>query len=246
MEPVYGVLRGLLKPVLRHGLVWTVEGAHLVPTRGPVILASNHTSYLDPLCLGYVADLRGRRVRFLAKRELFDHRLVGPLMRGARQIPVERGTADAAAALDGAVAALGRGELVAIFPEGTISLDLEPMPARTGVARLAMRSGVPVWPVGLWGAHRILFKGRRPDWRRGVAEVAAIGPPVAVGGGDDVDEAADRVMEAIAVQVRRARALYPQRPAPGEDGWWWRPPHTAVARSRRSGPGSPSPAREAG
>ena len=68
-----------------------------------------------------------------------------------------------------AVDALHRGECVAVFPEGTISLDLEPMRGKSGTARLAQQSGVPVVPVGLWGTHRILMKGRKPAWQWGVA-----------------------------------------------------------------------------
>jgi 1-acyl-sn-glycerol-3-phosphate acyltransferase len=209
---------------------WTFEGAHRIPTYGPVILASNHVSYLDPLVLAYVADRRHRRVRFLAKAELFDKRGLGWALRRIRQIPVQRNTADAASSLDAAVAALEAGECVAVFPEGTISLDLEPMPAKTGVARLAALTGVPVTPVGLWGAQRILFKGRKPRWQRGVAEAVVVGDPVRVTSADEVYDATDRVMDAIVRCVARARALYPQQPAPGDDAWWVRAPDTAVLR----------------
>lgn len=230
MEPAYAVARAALILPLRHGLRWTIEGSHLVPVHGPVILASNHVSYLDPMALAYLADLRHRRARFLAKRELFDKRVLGAMLRQIRQIPVARNTADAAASLDAAVDALHAGECVCVFPEGTISLDLEPMAAKTGTARLAQESGVAVTPVGLWGAHRILFKGRKPRWRSGVAASMVVGAPVRVGPDEDVYEATDRIMEAIAGCLQRARALYPQQPAEGDDGWWVRPPETAVVR----------------
>jgi 1-acyl-sn-glycerol-3-phosphate acyltransferase len=227
VEPVYGLARALLTPPLRHGLRWTVEGAHLIPVRGPVILASNHVSYLDPLVLAYVAKDRGRRVRFLTKSELFGHRLLGPLLRATHQIPVQRQTAGAAASLDAAERALEQGECVVIFPEGTISLDLDPMPGKSGAARLAQTTGVKVTPVGLWGAQRILFKGRKPSWRAGVAECVVVGKPVRVGAGDDVAEATDRIMHGIAGAVARARELYPQHPARDEDDWWARTPNSA-------------------
>jgi 1-acyl-sn-glycerol-3-phosphate acyltransferase len=230
VEPVYGVARNALVPPLRFGMRWYIEGANLVPVRGPVILASNHTSYLDPLVLAYLADQRHRKARFLAKRELFDKKVFGGMLRQIRQIPVARNTADAATSLDAAVDALRAGECVCVFPEGTISLDLEPMAARTGTARLAAESGVPVTPVGLWGAHRILFKGRKPKWRWGVAEAVVVGAPVRVSPDDDIYEATDRIMAAIAACVARARAVYPQPPGPGDDGWWVRSPDTAVAR----------------
>jgi len=236
VEPIYSVARTALLFPLRHSMRWTFEGAHRVPTYGPVLLASNHVSYLDPLVLGYLADRRHRRIRFLAKAELFDKRGLGWGLRQLRQIPVHRNTPDAAASLDVAITALRAGECVAVFPEGTISLDLEPMPGRTGTARLAAATGVPVTPVGLWGAQRILCKGRKPRWRRGIAQTVVVGDPVRVQPAEDVYDATDRVMTAIAACVARAREIYPQRPAPNEDDWWVRGPKTAVAR--------PAPRRE--
>lgn len=230
MDLAYGVARAVLLPPLHAGLRWTVEGPDRIPLRGPVILASNHTSYLDPLALAYVADRRKRRVRFLAKAELFDKRGLGGFLRAMHQIPVSRGSSTAAGALDDAVAALRRGECVAVFPEGTISMDLDPMAGKSGTARLARASGVPVMPVGLWGAHRILFKGRKPRWQWGVAEVAVVGEPVRVAPDDDIRTATDRIMSAICAQVARARTIYPRVTATGDDGWWVRGPETAVLR----------------
>jgi 1-acyl-sn-glycerol-3-phosphate acyltransferase len=240
VEPVYSVARAALLVPLGHGLRWTFEGAHRVPTDGPVILASNHISYLDPLVLAYLADRRSRRVRFLAKAELFEKRGLGWGLRQIRQIPVQRDTSNAATSLDAAIEALRQGECVVVFPEGTISLDLEPMAARTGTARLAAASGVPVTPVGLWGAHRIMFKGRKPRWRRGIAESVIVGEPVEVAADEDVYDATDRIMAAIASCVARAREVYPQEPTADEGDWWVRRPETAVARPtvRRSGAGS--------
>ena len=230
VEPVYSVARTALLPPLHYGMKWTIEGAHLIPPRGPVILASNHTSYLDPLVLAYLADRRHRRVRFLTKAELFDKKPLGFLLRQVHQIPVVRNSPTAAGSLELAVEALGRGECVAIFPEGTISLDLEPMAGKSGTARLAAQSGVPITPVGLWGAHRTLFKGRKPHWRWGVAETAVVGAPVRVHTDENVLDATDRIMGAIAGCVARAREIYPQRPGRGDDGWWQRPPETARVR----------------
>jgi len=234
------VARTALVPPVRHGLQWVFEGAHRVPTYGPVILASNHVSYLDPLVLAYLADRRHRRIRFLAKSELFEKRGLGWALRRIGQIPVQRNTSDAAASLGDAIAALRRGECVAVFPEGTISLDLEPMPGKTGVARLAAASGVAVTPVGLWGAQRVLFKGRKPRWQRGVAEAVVVGDPVRVAADEDVYDATDRIMQSIATCVARAREIYPQQPADGDDGWWTRPPETAVVRPARSREEAPS------
>jgi 1-acyl-sn-glycerol-3-phosphate acyltransferase len=231
VDATYVLARAALFPPLHLGIRWTIEGAQMVPVRGPVILASNHVSYLDPLVLAYLADRRHRRVRFLAKAELFEKGLLGPLLRSAGQIPVRRGTSDAASSLDAAVEALHRGECVTVFPEGTISLDLEPMAGKSGTARLAQASGVPVTPVGLWGMQRVLFKGRKPAWQTGVAETVAVGPPVHVGPDEDVRAATDRIMAAVCTQVARAREIYPQTPHGDDDGWWVRAPATARVRS---------------
>jgi 1-acyl-sn-glycerol-3-phosphate acyltransferase len=231
VDAMYVAARSLLWPPLRFGIRWTIEGAHMVPVRGPVILASNHVSYLDPLVLAYLADQRHRRVRFLAKAELFEKRPLGTILRGAHQIPVKRGTADAASSLDAAVDALGRGECITVFPEGTISLDLEPMAGKSGTARLAQQSGVPVTPVGLWGMHRVMFKGRKPSWHTGVAETVVVGPPLRIAPDEDVRVATDRIMQAICTQVARAREIYPQAPQGDDDGWWVRPPDSAKLRS---------------
>jgi 1-acyl-sn-glycerol-3-phosphate acyltransferase len=231
VDATYVLARSLLYPPLRLGIQWTIEGAQTIPVHGPVILASNHVSYLDPLVLAYLADRRHRRVRFLAKSELFSKRLLGSFLRSAHQIPVHRGSADAAASLDHAVAALRRGECVTVFPEGTISLDLEPMVGKSGTARLAQQSGVAVTPVGLWGMQRVLFKGRKPAWKTGVAETVAVGDPIRVGPDEDVRAATDRIMSAICAQVARAREIYPQIPDADDDGWWVRSPESARLRS---------------
>lgn len=233
MEPLYGLMEVLLRRPLRCALRWRVEGTEHLPGTGPVLLASNHISYLDPLCLAYVTDLAGRRVRFLAKAELFEHRVLARALRSIGQISVDRGTADASGALEAASAALAAGQLVAVFPEGTISSDFDPMAGKTGLARLARTSGAPVVPLGLWGPHRLLTAGRRPSLRLRVAVTAAVGKPLLITPGDNPRLATDRIMEAICAQVVRARSIYPQSPRPGEGDWWVRPPETARLRSCR-------------
>src|SRR5262249_11458418 len=97
-------------------------------------------------------------------------------------------------------------------------------------ARLAAATGVAVTPVGLWGAQRILFKGRKPAWRTGVAETVVVGDPVRGSRDDDPYTATDRIMAGVGACAARARAPYPQRAEPGDDGWWVRTPETAVVR----------------
>ncbi len=232
VDAVYPAAKAVFSPWLRYGLRWTIEGDSNIPTHGPVILASNHISYLDPLTLAYVADRRGRRIRFLAKAELFGVRGLGPLLRGAHQIPVHRGSEASSGALSDAVDALRRGECVAVFPEGTISEDLEPMRGKSGTARLAQESGIDIVPIGLWGTHRLMMKGRKPHFAWRIAEVAVVGKPVRIEEGERVRDATLRVMDAITECVARAREIYPDHPAPGDDAWWWRDPGTATAHRR--------------
>lgn len=156
----YALAAVILKPATFAFTRRRWAGMEHVPQTGGVILAANHISHADPIVLAdYVVFGTGRPARFMAKSTLFKERgLVGSVMRGAKQIPVHRHTADASAALHDAVAALHAGECIVIYPEGTVSRDPDkwPMSARTGVARLALLSGAPVVPVGQWGAERIL------------------------------------------------------------------------------------------
>jgi 1-acyl-sn-glycerol-3-phosphate acyltransferase len=218
----YDLARILLRPPLRRGLRWRIDGLEHIPTSGPALLASNHISLTDPPAVGYLADLQGREARFLATSGLFRYPVLAGLLRRMGQIPVERATSRAASSLQPAAAALAAGELVVIFPEGRLSADLEPGRGRTGVARLARAAGMPVIPVGLWGTHRLHAKGHAPRWRPGLVVAAAVGRPVAVPAGDDDRTAADKVMAAIGTQVAAARLLYGQDLPPGEGAWWTR------------------------
>jgi 1-acyl-sn-glycerol-3-phosphate acyltransferase len=245
VEPLSAAVEAVLEPPLRRGLEWTVESIERIPATGGVVLVANHTSFLDPPCLAYVAHLRHRRVRFLAMAELFQRPVFGTILHHLGHVPVRRGTAMARFSLAPALAALQAGECVGVFPEGGISRDLEPRPGQTGAARLAAASGVPVVPVGLWGAHRLASPGGKAKLRLGVAEVACVGPPILVEDEEDAREATDRIMEALCVEVARARSIYPQVPSPGEDPWWYREPGSAQLRSCRRDNAPPDPTADA-
>lgn len=232
MEATYRLAELLFRQPLRRTMQWRVEGVERVPARGPVLLASNHLSYFDPIAVANLADLAGRRIRFLAKAELFENRVMAAALRRMGQIPVSRGTGDAAA-LHAASEALRNGQCVGVFPEGTISRDLDPMAGKTGLARLARAAGVDVVPVGLWGTHRILpASGRKPRPFR-TPIVVVVGERVAVGPDANPREATDRVMAGICAAVAEARRLYPPPPAGQEDAWWVRPPEAARVRTCR-------------
>ena len=171
-------------------------------------------------------------MRYRAKDELFAKPVLGTLLRAAHQIPVRRGRVDAADALTAAVDAIGRGECIGVFPEGTISQDLEPMVGKSGTARLARRAGVPITPVGLWGTHRILTKGRKPHLQWGIPQTAVVGEPIVLEPDEHMKQVTDRMMAAIVECVARAREIYPRPTGSDEDQWWWRDPETANTHRR--------------
>lgn len=127
---------------------------------GPVIVIANHVSYADGVLLAMVCRRLGRSARMLAKSEIFKMPLFGRALRRLGFIPVRRGTEQASDALDVAAEALAAGELVALFPEGRRTRDpnLWPERAKTGAVRLALRTGAPIVPVAMEGAHRVMGK----------------------------------------------------------------------------------------
>ncbi|MGH2767445.1 MAG: lysophospholipid acyltransferase family protein, partial [Actinomycetota bacterium] len=154
-EPGYLLMATLIPAWLRVWFRTHLEGLEYLPASGPAIVASNHISYLDPLAVGCAVRRAGRRPRFLAKSELFKVPVVAWAIRTGGQIPVYRGTREAHRSLIHAEEALAAGEVVVIFPEGTTTTapDLAPLPPKTGIARLALRSGVDVIPCATWGGQ---------------------------------------------------------------------------------------------
>ncbi|MEX2551026.1 MAG: lysophospholipid acyltransferase family protein [Nitriliruptoraceae bacterium] len=220
MNPVYaGVTGAFVSSFVL--LRWDVriQGHQYLPREGPAVLATNHVSYLDFVFAGYGARQRGRQVRFVAKREVFDHRLTGPLMRGMGHIPVDRG-ADTSKVFDQVSGALSGGEVVGMFPEGTISTSFVPLAGRPGAARMAVENEVPLIPGVVWGSQRIFTKGRKATAARGTAVTVAFGPPIAHAPSDDPYEVHARLMVAIGDLVDAAQRTYPQRPADAADAWW--------------------------
>lgn len=205
----------LVKPAL---LAFTrpawVDG-HKIPETGGAVIAPNHISHVDPLTLAHLVYDHGRLPRFLAKDAVVELPVLGRILRATGQIPVHRLTADASQAFRSAVAAVRRGEIVIVHPEGTITRDpdLWPMVAKTGAARIALTAGVPVIPVAQWGAQDVLYPyDTRPHLfpRRTVR--AKVGDPVDL---DDLRgrpitpdllrEATGRIMDAITVLLEDLR-----------------------------------------
>ncbi len=193
-----------------------IQGLEHLPRSGPALLAMNHIGYVDFVYGGLPADRIGRRVRFMAKRELFDHRVSGPIMRACRHIPVDR--AEGEASLADTMRHLEAGELVGIFPEATISRAMEVKELKTGAVRIATRAGVPLIPMVVWGTQRLMTKDHDKDFRRGKAISIRIGAPVALTGDDAAGEtrALRATMQGL---LAESIAAYPQH----EDGAWWLP-----------------------
>jgi 1-acyl-sn-glycerol-3-phosphate acyltransferase len=134
------------------------RGAENFPSTGGFVVCPNHISYVDPVAFAHFLYDNGHPPFFLAKSEVFGIPVFGRLLKAAQQIPVYRGTDQAAEALSAAVAAVQAGKCVPIFPEGTLTRDpqLWPMTSRTGAARVALTTRCPVIPVAQWGPQEIL------------------------------------------------------------------------------------------
>lgn len=152
-----------------------VTGQEHLPPRGGALLVANHVSALDPVVLLVVAHRCGRKVRIMGVQAVHDRRVVGWFVRAGRHIPVAQGSASRAP-LQEAEQALRAGELVLVYPEGTIPREGQEVRAKGGVGLLALRAGVPVVPLRSRGLERTAVRGWRP-WRRLRARVA-IGRPV--------------------------------------------------------------------
>lgn len=133
------------------------RGAEHFPSSGGFVVCPNHISNVDPFAFAHFLYDNGHPPFFLAKSEVFRVPVLGKLLTAAQQIPVERGTSDAANAFSAAVDAVRQGKCVPIFPEGTLTRDpaMWPMTARTGAARVALATRCPVIPVAQWGPQQI-------------------------------------------------------------------------------------------
>ena len=220
VEPVYRTVIGAAITLFRT-MDWRVRvhAPHHIPVSGGAVLASNHIGYLDFVFVGFGARERGRLVRFLAREDVFRHRASGPLMRAMRHIPVDR-YGRAHDSFKAAVQALHDGELVGMFPEGTISRSFVPQPGKSGAARMAMDAAVPLVPCAVWGTQRILTKDRPRNLQRQLVIDVAYGEPIAYRSTEEPQDVTDRLMSRIRTMVADLAERYPQRPAGPADGWW--------------------------
>jgi 1-acyl-sn-glycerol-3-phosphate acyltransferase len=207
-------------PPVKFWFSWRFEGLEHIPKAGPAIVCCNHISYLDPLGNAYAIIEAGRRPRFLAKDELFSIPIVGRVLRGAGQIPVDRGRQGDPSPLLAAQASLRAGEVVVIYPEGTVTRnpDFGPMKAKTGAVRLSLVTGVPIVPMASWGSQAVWQKsGRgslafgRPIWIKAGPPIELPAPAGEVEDRQVIRELTDRMMAEIGALVEDVRGRYPKR-----------------------------------
>ncbi|MGA9346480.1 MAG: lysophospholipid acyltransferase family protein [Nocardioidaceae bacterium] len=198
------------------GLKFQITGSEHIPTSGGAVLAFNHISYVDFIFGGFAAQPSKRLVRFMAKRELFDHKLTGPLMRSLHHIEVDR--ADGIQSYEVGLKYLADGEIVGIFPEATISRSFELKEFKTGAVRMAAAGDVPIIPVVLWGTQRIYTKDHPRDFSRGKTIALSVGEPIDVSGKNAAAET-QYLRTQMSGLLEQTIKAYPDH----EEGAWWMP-----------------------
>ncbi|MEN9955838.1 MAG: hypothetical protein RLY34_645 [Actinomycetota bacterium] len=203
---VLALVASVLIPLVR--LLFRVDpiGAEKLPKKGPYILVGNHVTNVDALAVAYFVYVKLKRApHFLAKEGLFRIPVLGPILLAAGQIPVYRSGHRNDAPLKAAHSYLDAGHSIAIFPEGTLTRnpDLWPMRGKSGAIRLALETGVPVYPIGQWGSEQILpqygAKFRPGFWK-----------PVTILVGDEIDLNNYRKKQLNPAELNDATALVMQ------------------------------------
>ncbi|MDK8346496.1 lysophospholipid acyltransferase family protein [Brevibacterium sp. UMB1308A] len=195
---------------------WVDENPHNIPKDGPAILAVYHASLLDPVFVALSLWSNGRLPRFMAKSSLFTG-IIGRPMRALGQIPVLRDSATASDALKYARKALDAGECVVIYPQGTLTKNPELWPEnfKTGAARLALESGVPIVPVAHWGTSALMPPGaKKPAFKPGNIVRINYGEPIDVTGIEPTRENLRAVTSHIEAVIARDVARLSGKPLP--------------------------------
>lgn len=158
VELLYTGIIGFARTMFKvQGLDITMRGERNFPETGGAVVVINHTGYFDFVYGGIPARVHKRFIRYMAKAEVFDHPIGGPIMRELKHIPVDRTAGKDS--FDEAVRRLRAGELVGVFPEATISRSFEIKPFKSGAVRMALEAGVPIITVTIWGSQRVWTKG---------------------------------------------------------------------------------------
>jgi 1-acyl-sn-glycerol-3-phosphate acyltransferase len=206
---VYPPVIVLIKSFWKYlGLNFDLQGQENVPLKGGAILAINHTSYLDFALAGTAALPAKRYVRFMAKKEIFDNKIAGPLMRGMHHINVDR--SNGSASFVAALRSLKDGEIIGIFPEGTISTSFEIKGLKSGAVRLAIGAGIPIIPTIVWGGQRVYTKGVKPNFKRKKIPVSvSFGEPIFYSRETDVEVAEAHLREVMIEMLHKVQEKYP-------------------------------------
>ncbi len=190
------------------GLKFDFKGEENIPRKDGAILAINHIGYLDFALTGTAALPAGRYVRFMAKKEIFDNKIAGPLMRGMHHINVDR--SNGSASFVTALRALKAGEIIGIFPEGTVSTSFEIKELKSGAVRLAMGAGVPIIPTIVWGSQRVWTKGVKRNLKRNNFPITVrFGEPIFYQRGDDVEQAELTLRKTMLAMLNEVQEQYP-------------------------------------
>ncbi|RIH87303.1 1-acyl-sn-glycerol-3-phosphate acyltransferase [Meiothermus luteus] len=197
---VYRVCKVLATFLLKVLFGFRVEGAEKIPKEGPVILASNHMSFLDPVVMGVACP---RVVSYMSRDDLFRYPILRWLLPRLYVIPVARGAGDLAA-IKAAIRTLQNGMVFGIFPEGRRSRTGYIEPFKTGTAAIALRTGAPIVPAAIIGSDKAWPVGKGPRLRRPIRVV--FGDPIAVSPGKTDHQS----LEALTQQLEAAvTALLP-------------------------------------
>ncbi|NLV54562.1 MAG: 1-acyl-sn-glycerol-3-phosphate acyltransferase [Acidimicrobiales bacterium] len=205
---LYPVAKAVITPVFRFAWRFHVEGLDHVPATGPAIICPNHTSVLDSF---FVPAVLPRKITYVGKAEYMDDWKTKHLFPAMGMIPIDRGGGSAAErALAAAQRVLERGELFGIYPEGTRSRDGVLHKGHTGPARLALRTGAPLVPVGIRGAREVMPpEAKFPKAFRPV--VIRFGQPV------DVERYRDRPNDRLVLRQIIDEVMYSIRELSGQE-----------------------------
>lgn len=219
MELAYRTTVGVARAALAAlDLRIDLEGEEQVPATGPVVLVANHVSFLDFLLVGLVGRRRRRWVRFLARHDVWDHRVAGPFMTAMGHVPVD--PAAPAAAYLRARALLRAGQAVGVFPEAGISTSWTVRGLMPGAAALAAETGAPIVPVALWGPQRIATAHRPVDLTRGRPVSVQVRSPYVVPSGSDPRPATRHLGALLQQMLDELQARPEHQPRPGERSPW--------------------------
>ena len=216
MEPVFRALEITAKAlVAATGTRITYRGLEHIPRTGGVVIAINHTSYVDWLPAALALHARGRRIRYLIKAEMQQVKVVNFLIKHTKTVPVDRGSG--ARAYAEAVRLLRAGEVVGLMPEATISRSFELKEFKTGAARMALEGDVPTVPLIVWGAQRIWTKDHpRNLGRRKIPVIVEAGAPLPPSA--DLEQADAALRAGMTALLHRVQQEYPH-----PEGVFWVP-----------------------